>query len=46
MKTMPDQNVPDWLLTRAYGIAVVPDVVEARPGAGRPARQGRAGYPQ
>lgn len=28
MKSMPDQNVPDWLLERAYGIAVIPDVVK------------------
>jgi lipid-binding SYLF domain-containing protein len=25
---MPDQRVPDWLLQRAYGIAVVPDVTK------------------
>ncbi|MGH8115462.1 MAG: hypothetical protein ACREPS_10495, partial [Rhodanobacteraceae bacterium] len=25
----PDQNVPAWLLQRAYGVAVVPDVIKA-----------------
>ncbi len=25
---MPDQRVPDWLLQRAYGIAVIPDVTK------------------
>jgi lipid-binding SYLF domain-containing protein len=25
----PDQHVPDWLLQRAYGVAVVPDVLKA-----------------
>ncbi len=29
VKTMPDQNMPDWLLNRAYGVAVIPDVVKA-----------------
>lgn len=28
VKGMRDQNVPDWLLERAYGIAVIPDVVK------------------
>jgi lipid-binding SYLF domain-containing protein len=28
MTAMPDQGVPDWLLARAHGIAVVPDVVK------------------
>jgi lipid-binding SYLF domain-containing protein len=29
LRGSPDQNVPDWLLQRAYGIAVVPDVLKA-----------------
>lgn len=28
VQNMPDQQVPDWLLSRAYGIAVVPDVTK------------------
>ncbi|HEY6452455.1 MAG TPA: lipid-binding SYLF domain-containing protein [Steroidobacteraceae bacterium] len=24
----PDQNVPDWLMQRAYGVAVIPDVIK------------------
>lgn len=28
MNAMPDQAVPDWLLARAHGIAVIPDVVK------------------
>jgi len=28
LRETPDQNVPDWLLQRAYGIAVVPEVVK------------------
>jgi lipid-binding SYLF domain-containing protein len=28
LKSMPDQNVPDWLLARAQGIAVIPSVVK------------------
>lgn len=28
-KGMPDQNMPQWLLDRAYGVAVIPDVVKA-----------------
>jgi lipid-binding SYLF domain-containing protein len=28
IKGMRDQNMPDWLLDRAYGIAVIPDVVK------------------
>jgi lipid-binding SYLF domain-containing protein len=28
LRDTPDQNVPDWLLQRAYGIAVVPEVVK------------------
>lgn len=34
MAAMPDQRVPDWLLTRAHGIAVVPDVVKVGLGIG------------
>lgn len=34
MGAMPDQRVPDWLLTRAHGIAVVPDVVKVGLGIG------------
>jgi lipid-binding SYLF domain-containing protein len=29
MQNMPDQRVPDWLLERAYGIAVIPDLWKA-----------------
>jgi lipid-binding SYLF domain-containing protein len=29
MQKMPDQFAPDWLLARAYGIAVIPDVWKA-----------------
>jgi lipid-binding SYLF domain-containing protein len=29
MQRMPDQFAPDWLLARAYGIAVIPDVWKA-----------------
>jgi lipid-binding SYLF domain-containing protein len=28
LRQTPDQNVPDWLLQRAYGIAVIPEVVK------------------
>jgi lipid-binding SYLF domain-containing protein len=34
MTAMPDQGVPDWLLARAHGIAVVPDVVKVGLGVG------------
>ncbi len=34
MTSMPDQGVPDWLLARAHGIAVVPDVVKVGLGVG------------
>jgi lipid-binding SYLF domain-containing protein len=34
MTAMPDQGVPDWLLARAHGIAVVPDVVKVGLGIG------------
>jgi lipid-binding SYLF domain-containing protein len=29
LRGSPDQNVPTWLLQRAYGIAVIPDVLKA-----------------
>ena len=28
MMEMPDQRAPDWLLNRAYGIAIIPGVVK------------------
>lgn len=28
LRATPDQNVPDWLMQRAYGIAVIPDVLK------------------
>jgi lipid-binding SYLF domain-containing protein len=28
LRETPDQNVPDWLLQRAYGVAVIPEVVK------------------
>jgi len=28
LRATPDQNVPDWLLQRAYGIAVIPEVIK------------------
>ncbi len=28
LRNTPDQNVPDWLLQRAYGIAVIPEVIK------------------
>ncbi|HEU4531389.1 MAG TPA: lipid-binding SYLF domain-containing protein [Steroidobacteraceae bacterium] len=31
---MPDQNVPDWLLARAHGVAVIPGVVKIGLGLG------------
>lgn len=31
---MPDQNVPNWLLQRAYGVAVFPDVLKIGLGVG------------
>ncbi len=40
---MPDQRLPDALLARAYGIAVIPDVHEDRLHIRRPSRQRRAG---
>jgi len=35
----PDQNIPAWLLERAYGVAVVPDVIKIGLGIG--ARRGK-----
>jgi len=28
LRQTPDQNVPDWLMQRAYGVAVVPEVIK------------------
>jgi lipid-binding SYLF domain-containing protein len=28
LRQTPDQNVPDWLMQRAYGIAVIPEVIK------------------
>lgn len=28
LRSVPDQGVPTWLLDRAYGIAVIPDVIK------------------
>jgi lipid-binding SYLF domain-containing protein len=28
LRETPDQNVPDWLMQRAYGVAVIPDVIK------------------
>lgn len=28
LRSSPDQNVPSWLLQRAYGVAVIPDVIK------------------
>ena len=28
MRAQPDQNIPGWLMERAYGVAVVPDVIK------------------
>lgn len=28
LRATPDQNVPDWLMQRAYGVAVIPDVIK------------------
>jgi lipid-binding SYLF domain-containing protein len=33
-EAMPDQNVPDWLLRRAQGIAILPTVIKAGLGIG------------
>lgn len=30
----PDQNIPDWLLDRAYGVAVIPSVIKVGLGVG------------
>lgn len=29
LRASPDQNIPSWLLERAYGVAVIPDVIKA-----------------
>jgi lipid-binding SYLF domain-containing protein len=29
LRSTPDQNVPDWLMQRAYGVAVIPEVIKA-----------------
>lgn len=29
LRSTPDQNIPAWLMQRAYGVAVIPDVVKA-----------------
>lgn len=29
LRASPDQNIPAWLLERAYGVAVIPDVIKA-----------------
>ena len=34
INAMPDQNVPDWLLARAHGIAVIPGVIKVGLGLG------------
>src|SRR5258706_14321044 len=28
MRAQPDQNIPGWLMERAYGVAVIPDVIK------------------
>ncbi len=28
MRAQPDQNVPNWLMERAYGVAVIPEVIK------------------
>jgi lipid-binding SYLF domain-containing protein len=28
LRQTPDQNVPDWLMQRAYGVAVIPEVIK------------------
>jgi lipid-binding SYLF domain-containing protein len=28
LRNTPDQRVPDWLMQRAYGVAVVPEVIK------------------
>jgi len=28
LRNTPDQNVPDWLMQRAYGVAVIPEVIK------------------
>ena len=34
LSAMPDQRAPDWLLARAHGIAVIPNVVKVGLGIG------------
>ncbi len=34
LSVMPDQNIPDWLLARAHGIAVIPGVIKVGLGIG------------
>jgi lipid-binding SYLF domain-containing protein len=34
LRASPDQNVPGWLLERAYGVAVIPEVIKAAFGIG------------
>jgi len=34
LQRTPDQNVPDWLLQRAYGVAVIPAVIKVGLGIG------------
>lgn len=34
LSAMPDQNIPDWLLVRAHGIAVIPGVIKVGLGLG------------
>ncbi len=34
ISAMPDQNIPDWLLARAHGIAVIPGVIKVGLGIG------------
>src|SRR5262245_5234815 len=38
LQSSPDQNVPSWLLDRAYAVAIVPDVIKVGLGIG--ARRG------
>lgn len=40
MQGMPDQFAPDWLLARAYGIAVIPNVIKVGFGLGGRRGQG------
>ena len=38
LQSAPDQNVPNWLLERAYAVAIIPDVIKVGLGVG--ARRG------